>query len=77
MSGDIHALRAQTRAPFGVNLFVLSTPDVDQAALRAYVERLRAAEAARYETDPAAPRFEDDDWDAKLVVLGDDPVPVV
>jgi nitronate monooxygenase len=77
MSADIRALRAQTRAPFGVNLFVLSNPDVDQAALRAYVERLRAAEAARYETDPAEPRFEDDDWDAKLVVLRDDPVPVV
>jgi nitronate monooxygenase len=77
MSDDIRALRAQTRARFGVNLFVLSSPDVDKPALRAYVERLRAAEAARYETDPAEPRFEDDDWDAKLVVLRDDPVPVV
>src|ERR687895_1067998 len=60
MSADIRAVRALTRAPFGVNLFVLSSPDVDKPVLQAYVERLRAAEAARYETDPAEPHFEDD-----------------
>jgi nitronate monooxygenase len=44
--------------------------------VKAFVERLQA-EAERYETEPGEPRFEDDDWDAKLRALGEEPVPVV
>jgi nitronate monooxygenase len=64
-------------SPFGVNLFVPGSPDVDEHAVRVYVERLRASEAGRYDADVGEPRFDDDDWDAKLQALGEAKVPVV
>jgi nitronate monooxygenase len=74
---DIRALRERTAAPFGVNLFVPGSPDVDEEAVRLYVERLRARESARYGVEPGEPRFDDDEWDAKLRVLAAEKVPVV
>jgi nitronate monooxygenase len=74
---DIHAVRERTRAPFGVNLFVPGSPEVDARAVGEYVERVRAAEATRYETSVGAPRFDDDDWDAKLLALHEERIPVV
>src|SRR2546423_2730431 len=74
---DIHALRAQTAAPFGVNVFVPGSPDVDEEAVRRYVERLRAEESPRHGAEPGEPRFDDDDWDAKLRVLAKEKAPVV
>jgi nitronate monooxygenase len=74
---DIHALRERTTAPFGVNVFVPGSPEVDEEALRVYVERLRARESARYGVEPGEARFDDDDWDAKLRVLFAEKVPVV
>jgi nitronate monooxygenase len=76
MRGEIRAVREQTDAPFGVNLFVPGSPEVDAGAVDAFVERLQA-EAEHYETEPGEPRFEDDDWDAKLRALGEERVPVV
>jgi nitronate monooxygenase len=73
MRDDIRALRGLTAAPFGVNVFVPGSPDVDERALHAYVERLRA----RYGTEVGEPRFDDDDWDAKLRALADEKVAVV
>jgi nitronate monooxygenase len=55
---DLAATRALTDAPFGVNLFVLADTPVDAAALERYARRLGA--------DPAAARFDDDAFDAKL-----------
>jgi nitronate monooxygenase len=52
MRDDIRALRERTAAPFGVNLFVPGSPDVDEEAVRVYVERLRASEAAHYRNGP-------------------------
>jgi nitronate monooxygenase len=66
---DIHALRELTKAPFGVNVFVPGSADVDEEAVRLYVERLRARESGRYDVEPGEPRFDDDGWDAKLRVL--------
>lgn len=62
-------VRTATEKPFGVNLFVPGSPDVDEAAVRAYVEELgpEAGEA----------RFDDDGWEAKLALLRDSPVAVV
>jgi nitronate monooxygenase len=77
MRDDIRALRARTTAPFGVNMFVPGEPDVDERAVAAYVERLRATEATRYGTEVGEPRFDDDDWDAKLRTLAEENVPVV
>jgi nitronate monooxygenase len=77
MRGDIGALRARTRAPFGVNVFVPGSPEVDAQAVRDYLERLRASETSRYDADLGDPRFDDDDWEAKLRALGKEKVPVV
>ena len=65
LRADIHALRELTAAPFGVNVFVPGSPDVDEEAVCRYVERLREREGV----EPGEPRFDDDDWDAKLRVL--------
>jgi nitronate monooxygenase len=73
MREGIRSLRERTAAPFGVNLFVPGSPDVDEQAVRAYVERLRRTEGV----EPGEPRFDDDDWDAKLRVLADEKVSVV
>jgi len=66
---EIDAVRAQTRAPFGVNVFVPGAPAGDGGALRAYVAELGPG--------AAAPRFDDDDWEAKLGVLREALVPVI
>ena len=77
MRAEIAALRGLTSAPFGVNLFVPGDPEVDDQAVRAYVEHLRANEAARLGTDVGEPYFDDDDWEGKLAVLAEERVPVV
>jgi nitronate monooxygenase len=65
---EVRAVRAGTTAPFGVNLFVPSPAPADPTALREYVNRL-APEAERQGAEIGEPRFEDDDWQAKLEVV--------
>src|SRR5688572_15747578 len=60
----IDATRALTEKPFGVNLFVPG-PRADPATYADYVAAL------------GEPRWEDDDWDAKLALLEREPVAVV
>ncbi len=60
----IAATRALTDKPFGVNLFVPG-PRADPATYADYV------------ADLGDPRWDDDDWDAKLAVLARDPVAAV
>jgi nitronate monooxygenase len=67
--------RGLTTAPFGVNLFVPGRA-ADPAVVRAYAEALDG-EAARLGVDLGRPRFEDDEWQAKLDLLLADPVAVV
>jgi nitronate monooxygenase len=76
LNADIRDARERTAEPFGVNVFVPDSARVDEDALRDYVERLRD-EAARYGTEIGEPRDDDDEWDAKLVVLREQRVPVV
>lgn len=73
---EIHEVRERTAAPFGVNLFVPGSSNVDDDAVRGYLERLRG-EATRYGVDVGEPRDDDDGWHAKLEVLHAEPVPVV
>ena len=68
-ASQVAEVRRATDAPFGANLFVPGSPDVDEAALRAYVEEL-GPEAGQ-------PRFDDDGWEAKLAFLREEPVAVV
>jgi nitronate monooxygenase len=63
----IAATRALTDAPFGVNLFMPSTPG-DRAEVATYAASLQA-EAARLGVALGEPRWEDDAYDAKLEVV--------
>jgi nitronate monooxygenase len=68
LGDEIGAVQAATSAPFGVNLFVPGQPARNLEAVRAYVATL----------GPGAgePRYDDDDWDAKLAALREARVPV-
>jgi nitronate monooxygenase len=63
----IAATRSLTGAPFGVNLFVPSSPG-DPAEVATYAAAL-APEAARLGVALGDPRWEDDAYDAKLDVV--------
>src|ERR1700750_1949579 len=63
----IVALRELTDRPFGVNLFVPGAA-ADASEYAGYAERVRA-DAERAGLPAGAPRFEDDDWDAKLALM--------
>jgi nitronate monooxygenase len=52
----IRALRELTERPFGVNLFVPGSPSEESAY-------------AEYTSELGEPRFEDDDWEAKLALV--------
>ncbi|MFD3775578.1 nitronate monooxygenase [Streptomyces sp. NPDC058612] len=79
MYQEIKQVRALTRRPFGVNLFLPQTGYVDPAAVEAYRGQL-AGEANWYGISLAAEDImgtSDDGYDAKLAILLEDPVPVV
>jgi len=61
--------RSLTRAPFGVNLFVPSDPG-DAAEIAVYAETLRP-ESNRLGVDLGEPCWDDDNFDAKLDVIGE------
>ncbi len=77
MRAEIVRLRGLSGRPFGVNLFLPQPPPADPAAVADYALRL-ADEADRYRTPLGDPeRGSDDDYDAKVAVLLEDPVPLV
>ncbi|MFD3721720.1 nitronate monooxygenase [Streptomyces sp. NPDC058674] len=79
MYQEIKQVRALTRRPFGVNLFLPQTGHVDPAAVEAYRGQL-AGEANWYGVSLADDDIIgtcDDGYDAKLAILLEDPVPVV
>jgi nitronate monooxygenase len=76
LSAEIEQLRAETERPFGINLFVIPPNTPDETAVSAYLREL-APEAERLGVELGEPRWEDDDWQAKLELLCADPVPVV
>ena len=51
---DIAAVRSTTARPFGINLFYPTRDEVDEAAIAAYADRLRA-EVERYGVDVGDP----------------------
>jgi nitronate monooxygenase len=71
----IGATRSLTAQPFGVNLFVPQQP-ASPTAVAAYASAL-SADARTVGATLGAPRWEDDDWAAKLDLLVREPVPVV
>ncbi|MED3720327.1 nitronate monooxygenase [Geobacillus stearothermophilus] len=76
MRKEIHELRTLTDRPFGVNVFVPGDKTVDEEAVERYRVAL-AAEAERFGASVGEPKWEDDEWAAKLDVLLQERVPVV
>ena len=73
---DVARLRALISEPFGVNLFLLAQAGVDSGRLAAYADRL-AVEERRRGVAAGEPRFDDDEFAAKLDVVAELQVPVV
>ncbi|MFJ8308097.1 MULTISPECIES: nitronate monooxygenase [unclassified Streptomyces] len=77
MYQEIKQMRGLTNQPFGVNLFMPQDPHTDPAAIEVYRHQL-AGEASWYETPLGdADAGGDDNYEAKLAILREDPVPVV
>jgi nitronate monooxygenase len=74
-------VRELTARPFGVNLFVPGQApvacDAERASQVAAYARAIAADAAGIGAQLGEPRRDDDDWQAKLAVLLEQPPPVV
>jgi nitronate monooxygenase len=66
----IAAARRLTSGPVGANLFVPQPSAATPAAIEAYAAAL-APDAVRYNAQLGEPRFDDDDWAAKIDVLLD------
>lgn len=62
---ELAEVRAATARPFGVNVFVPSSPHADEEAIARYAAAL-AGEAKRYGVELGEPRWDDDGWEAKL-----------
>jgi nitronate monooxygenase len=73
---DIAEVRSLTSVPFGVNIFAPPSAARDDAAVEAYVARLRA-DAQRYGVEVGDPRHDDDAFDAKLALAVEERVGVV
>ena len=76
LTADLHAVRAATRAPYGVNIFVPGTPTTAAAEVRAYLASVEP-EARALGAELGSPDWDDDGWEAKLAVLLADPPAVV
>ncbi|KQB93228.1 2-nitropropane dioxygenase [Geobacillus sp. PA-3] len=76
MRTEIHKLRTLTDRPFGVNVFVPGETTVDEETLSRY-RAVLATEAERLGATVGEPKWDDDDWEAKLDVLLKERVPVV
>lgn len=76
MRADIAATRRLTSRPFGMNVFMPSTDEIDPAEVAAYRDRL-APEADRLGVAPGAPGPRDDAYEAKIADLLADPPPFV
>lgn len=72
----VRATHDLTRGPVAVNLFVINHGPANPDLYSDYVAAL-APEAERLGVEVGQPRFDDDEFDAKVEVLLADPVPVV
>jgi nitronate monooxygenase len=75
LAGQLAETRGLTGAPVGVNVFVPGSPAAPEA-VQAYAATL-AGDARDASVGLGVPRFEDDDWAAKIELLTAAPPPVV
>jgi nitronate monooxygenase len=73
---QVHAVRARSDMPFGVNVFAPPATATEPGIYASYVERLQR-EADRAGVRLGEARLDDDDWEAKLAALSELAVPVV
>jgi len=76
MSSEISAVRAATGAAFGVNVFVPGQPSADRTAISGYLATL-VPEAEAVGAVLGDPSWDDDEFEAKIEVLLEDPVAAV
>jgi len=69
------AARELTSRPLGVNVFGPGAP-ADPASYQRYVEHFKSW-ASQHGVDAGEPRYDDDDWDAKVELLTSSPPEVV
>lgn len=70
VADEVAAVRSETAAPFGLNLFVVDPYEVAPEILDAYRCSL-LLEAARLGADLGAPHWDDDQWQAKIDLVFD------
>jgi nitronate monooxygenase len=70
VEAQVREVRDRTSRPFGVNLFVPGAPTRDPSSVDTYAREL-GPEAARLGAELGRPRWDDDEWDAKLEVVLD------
>src|SRR3954454_11471808 len=75
MAARLEATRSLTQGSLGVNVFMLGSGPASADEYAAYVERFRTW-ADRAGVDAGEPRYDDDDWDAKIELLTASPVEV-
>ena len=75
LAGQVQQARELTSGPLGVNVFVPGGSPADHGHVTEYATLL-AAEAQQAGVELGQPRFDDDDWDAKLALLTADHLPV-
>jgi nitronate monooxygenase len=75
LGDQIAQARALTSTPLGVNLFVPGSPAPDGAV--ADYAAVLAATASQAGVELGQPRFDDDQWAAKVTMLTADPPPVI
>ncbi|WCB91998.1 Nitronate monooxygenase [Baekduia alba] len=76
LAHDLAATRGLTDGPIAVNVFAPSGAPADPAVVAAYAARLEP-EAERAGVGLGTPRFDDDDYAAKLALLAREPVAAV
>lgn len=70
LADDIAVARSATTGPLGVNLFVPRESHANPMDLVRYAAELSEL-AARFDVEPGASRWDDDDWTAKLDVVAE------
>lgn len=76
LADQIQRTRTLTTGPIGVNLFAPGAGPADAEGYAEFVRRLREW-AATLGLELGEPRYSDDDWEAKLSLLSEEPVEVV
>jgi nitronate monooxygenase len=76
LDDEVRDFRARSDRPFGVNVFTPPSTPADPSVYSRYVARLEP-EAARARVALGDPRFDDDDWPAKVDALLELAPPVV